>query len=223
MSQGQSCRRARCASTEPHSCECGELYFRQHGKLPAWMLQRSRTRVSAESHRPVLNTQGRKCASTEPHSCECGEIQTGDANSCQRSASTEPHSCECGECGFGVCSTLPTAASTEPHSCECGEPPATAGSLRDLSSELQRSRTRVSAERPAKHRARNAAALPLQRSRTRVSAESCQRPRAAAAPFLLQRSRTRVSAESQCRGALFGASRRASTEPHSCECGESSR
>ena len=38
------------ASTEPHSCECGEL-------LGAGLLTNDRNR-----------------ASTEPHSCECGEL-----------------------------------------------------------------------------------------------------------------------------------------------------
>ena len=91
------------ASTEPHSCECGEKpEIICHGSI------------------------GR--ASTEPHSCECGESNRGMPPIAFVNASTEPHSCECGEgrrVGRGACPRC--GASTEPHSCECGEARRTAG------------------------------------------------------------------------------------------------
>src|SRR5690606_3594171 len=84
-------------------------------------LQRSRTRVSAERG-PAAFSRG-SCASapTEPHSCECGEPTPGEYSTHPQHASTEPHSCECGEAGEGGRADPALRASTEPHSCECGE------------------------------------------------------------------------------------------------------
>src|SRR5690606_5982599 len=60
------------ASTEPHSCECGEFDSTDATRLCAW-LQRSRTRVSAERLGLLQEDALSVVASTEPHSCECGE------------------------------------------------------------------------------------------------------------------------------------------------------
>ncbi len=63
----------RQASTEPHSCECGEAARATPVTPAARALQRSRTRVSAESPRVKRAADCLGLASTEPHSCECGE------------------------------------------------------------------------------------------------------------------------------------------------------
>ena len=62
------------ASTEPHSLECGEFSSSPECDKHASMLQRSRTRWSAES--TVGQPEWLACclASTEPHSLECGEF-----------------------------------------------------------------------------------------------------------------------------------------------------
>ena len=60
----------------------------------------------------------------------------------------------------------------------------------------------------------------LQRSRTRVSAERTSRKVASISAAPLQRSRTRVSAERDAAASDALAQVLASTEPHSCECGE---
>ena len=85
--------------------------------------------------------------------------------------------------------------------------------------QLQRSRTRVSAEGAV---AGGGVEFPdlLQRSRTRVSAEGGEDPDTSHPLIdLLQRSRTRVSAEGDRRKRDAFGHRFASTEPHSCECG----
>ncbi len=122
--QGSVPGAAQYASTEPHSCECGELPLTvPHQLLPLE-------------------------ASTEPHSCECGEFDTPTRCACNDDASTEPHSCECGEgCSLMAARSTAICASTEPHSCECGETCSTVSNCR-TPAKLQRSRTRVSAERP---------------------------------------------------------------------------
>ncbi len=158
-------------------------------------LQRSRTRVSAESWQIVRDCIAATNASTEPHSCECGEkpgcFPTGSPSlSLQRSRTR-------------------VSAERWPEAPEQIAPVDA----------LQRSRTRVSAESSATARARMVFSS-LQRSRTRVSAERRFASSPAAGNPLLQRSRTRVSAER-----LRWRRRRtppadASTEPHSCECGE---
>ena len=133
------------ASTEPHSCECGEWHcLRVAGLAAAWLqrsrtrvsaescpvigrhecftsLQRSRTRVSAESPHPPAAWHPTASASTEPHSCECGEASLGAVIDDFIQASTEPHSCECGELPEATSGSSAIFASTEPHSCECGE------------------------------------------------------------------------------------------------------
>ena len=60
-------------------------------------LQRSRTRVSAESFQQKRKRRTFVLASTEPHSCECGEDAGFALVAAEAAASTEPHSCECGE------------------------------------------------------------------------------------------------------------------------------
>ena len=217
--QEQAGVRAWIASTEPHSWECGEPI----GSIPA------------------RRSQG---ASTEPHSWECGEDQAKDPASAQYLASTEPHSWECGEFSrhrlsqsFACASTEPHSwecgerddrvkalrkngsASTEPHSWECGEDGGGNGSGGGVA-QLQRSRTRGSAERdqaaPRRPRPRE-----LQRSRTRGSAERWRkRGWPSGGPTVLQRSRTRGSAESRSTTENIAARLAASTEPHSWECGE---
>ena len=109
---------------------------------------------------------------------------------------------------------------------------------------LQRSRTRWSAERSAAS-SKTAPVSPLQRSRTRWSAESFLPLPSATSTHqcfngaalvgvrrvlldnlnglhvaLLQRSRTRWSAESSSIPSIALPRERASTEPHSLECGE---
>src|SRR5690606_31042248 len=109
------------ASTEPHSCECGEVVRSMRGFI-------------------------RPDASTEPHSCECGEVAGVAVTWGTIVASTEPHSCECGEIGtIAEAAHKRGMASTEPHSCECGER-TSLSLMTSETSRLQRSRTRVSAE-----------------------------------------------------------------------------
>ena len=59
------------ASTEPHSCECGRTAI-PPPPGQSFLLQRSRTRVSAEGAHGVVVDDAHLRASTEPHSCECG-------------------------------------------------------------------------------------------------------------------------------------------------------
>ena len=62
------------------------------------LLQRSRTRGSAERLGAASLHKGPREASTEPHSWECGEDRgKGQENINTHEASTEPHSWECGE------------------------------------------------------------------------------------------------------------------------------
>ena len=95
---GLSSRRSLdCASTEPHSLECGVLVQRIRLDRPLKSLQRSRTRWSAER---AWRPPGPRCgggASTEPHSLECGEVLIPQIEAILHVASTEPHSLECGE------------------------------------------------------------------------------------------------------------------------------
>ncbi len=60
----------------------------------------------------------------------------------------------------------------------------------------------------------------LQRSRTRVSAERELEIAGICDRAILQRSRTRVSAESSISFGVDAGRFATSTEPHSCECGE---
>ena len=189
-------RASKQASTEPHSLECGELKARGNlaARLP--MLQRSRTRWSAESRRGCRSETGRDCFN--------GAALVGVRRAAHGAA-------------FGRAVV-----------------------------ELQRSRTRWSAERrqsaPTPPHARpgfNGAALVgvrraapsaaslsatswLQRSRTRWSAERAHCRRWWRCCKELQRSRTRWSAESGHGCGAWLCRRRASTEPHSLECGERS-
>ncbi len=211
-----ACQRAESASTEPHSLECGELS--RPWMLTPWMtaLQRSRTRWSAE-RRAVR--QG-----WDQYTCFNGAALVGVRRVSVHFhipghgwASTEPHSLECGEqhrCSHQDC---PGRASTEPHSLECGESKRRA--LQRSLDELQRSRTRWSAERKP-WRAGWRSVFMLQRSRTRWSAERRGRSNKSTASLSLQRSRTRWSAESTEAHPEAAAKLRASTEPHSLECGE---
>ena len=159
------------------------------------MLQRSRTRVSAEGHFSPVNCLCSNLASTEPHSCECGRFKLthyrrfpdarlqrsrtrvsaeGDGGGYHRSpsgdASTEPHSCECGRHPAAVVTGTVFIASTEPHSCECGRQreknPAGHGS-REASTEPHS----CECGRNAKTGDFSKRHAMLQRSRTRVSAE----------------------------------------------------
>ena len=184
------------ASTEPHSCECGEEEDEEEDKSFHNLLQRSRTRVSAERiARVVSNLLYGKLQRSRTRVSAESIVKLHGTPGQHRYASTEPHSCECGE-------QLPTdvtdwvrKASTEPHSCECGEIAALA-CLDALPAWLQRSRTRVSAERRAcqsRHESAVAAS---------TEPHSCEcGERSKSVEFL-----------PHLRGA--------STEPHSCECGE---
>ena len=153
VSAERSCRAARIrhqgsASTEPHSCECGE------------------------KSNP-LQTSSRLLASTEPHSCECGEnspAKQARAQPCD--ASTEPHSCECGE--LGECFTDQTCLIRLQRSrTRVSAESSRANVIENIRALLQRSRTRVSAESTPVSMATIFSSASLQRSRTRVSAESC--------------------------------------------------
>ncbi len=108
--------------------------------------------------------------------------------------STEPHSLECGEPVVEKPDLGELAStSTEPHSLECGEL-APYGIKQVLIGELQRSRTRWSAESTA-YSVVAGGGSKLQRSRTRWSAERQPVLPTARRPRQLQRSRTRWSAE----------------------------
>ncbi len=131
-------------STEPHSLECGECTFCPHSST-VFLLQRSRTRWSAESHAnrrqdsmavrlqrsrtrwsaerifPVSAEPFPPLTSTEPHSLECGEGKQVFGSCGSSATSTEPHSLECGEAAAAVGVLAFDETSTEPHSLECGE------------------------------------------------------------------------------------------------------
>ena len=85
------------------------------------MLQRSRTRWSAESTQSRQPDLRASRASTEPHSLECGEETHETFLLILHQASTEPHSLECGEETHETFLQILHQASTEPHSLECGE------------------------------------------------------------------------------------------------------
>ncbi len=61
-------------STEPHSLECGERMGPGCRNYAAGILQRSRTRWSAESIAESEDAEPQYFPSTEPHSLECGEV-----------------------------------------------------------------------------------------------------------------------------------------------------
>ncbi len=181
-----------CASTEPRSCERGELQ-RKRSPVSCLMLQRSRARASAE--RAVYQHAG------VPHAGFNGAAlvrarRDGRGRGCARrpQASTEPRSCERGE--VRICCHF------QHHLVE-----------------LQRSRARASAERLNGGK-EMPAAVKLQRSRARASAESLRSPSGLMTRFSLQRSRARASAERRDGGQPAGSSGAASTEPRSCERGE---
>ena len=114
--------------------------------LPGHLLQRGRTRGSAESGFGGGRGGVPDLASTGPHSWECGEMPAvGRLIDRDRHASTGPHSWECGELTAQLASGTVMRASTGPHSWECGE----SVDHTPISSRcsLQRGRTRGSAER----------------------------------------------------------------------------
>ena len=85
------------------------------------LLQRGRTRGSAESRRAAVGLAQQVQASTGPHSWECGEFALKPMTPQEAEASTGPHSWECGELAALAGAHVAAVASTGPHSWECGE------------------------------------------------------------------------------------------------------
>ncbi len=168
--QRRSANGGRDPSTEPHSLECGESASSATGENAVAILQRSRTRWSAErwpisrqNRRKVTNLQRSRTRWSAESACD---LRTG---------------LEFGE------------PSTEPHSLECGEkprkrPPATIPPTFNGAALVG---VRRDYEQGDSHGQPNA----LQRSRTRWSAESYADDHIRACEEILQRSRTRWSAE----------------------------
>ena len=205
-------------------------------------LQRGRTPKSAERyHDPPRGQSAAECfngaalrrvrraepkgwtavrlhASTGPHSEECGELTPSRRVTMMARASTGPHSEECGEEKRTARDQSSQSASTGPHSEECGE-----GSFRrrDFASirGLQRGRTPESAE-STETLVCQSCSTRLQRGRTPESAERRRLERMARAMDQLQRGRTPESAERPFGPHSHFQRRKASTGPHSGECGE---
>ena len=184
------------------------------------MLQRGRTRGSAERAVPLEGRRRALPASTGPHSWECGEDAQRTRPRCAAWLGFN------GAALVGVrrgrarprTQRIARHASTGPHSWECGEVHGVVV-LHVAVAALQRGRTRGSAE-------------------SRLDSSNAARPRAAstgphswecgevkvrkadATAEGLQRGRTRGSAERRSAGWLVAMISPASTGPHSWECGE---